>query len=232
MIFGPILHVGWASASCDPDRDELLRAAPPERPPAGGEDQPRHLVGAVARTQALVQRAVLGVHGDDLRPRGRLGPGHDGGACDQGLLVGEGQSPTGPERGQGDGQPGEAHHGVEHDVAAGAPPRRGLRARPGPRSPWAPSPTAPAPAWRRRWPRRRVAAPAPGRPARRPSATWPGRPTLNRSGSAAITSTAWVPIDPVDPTRLTLTGRPPTSGPCSVSRSAPGPHPRWSTRTR
>ena len=35
---------------------------------------------------------------------------------------------------------------------------------------------------------------------------------MKRSGSVVITSTAWVPIDPVDPTRLTLIVGPPGRG--------------------
>ena len=36
----------------------------------------------------------------------------------------------------------------------------------------------------------------------------PSATTRNRSGSALTTSNAWVPIDPVDPTTLTVTGWP------------------------
>ncbi len=80
---------------------------PRNGPSAGGEHEPGDLVGTVAGPQALVQRTVLGVHGDDLGSGGLLGTGHHRRPGDQGFLVGEGQAVPGSERGQRDGQSGE-----------------------------------------------------------------------------------------------------------------------------
>ena len=75
VIFGPIFQVGWASASSTATLARSSGVRPRNGPPAGREHEPGHLVGTVAGPQALVQRTVLGVDGDDLGPRGLLWPG-------------------------------------------------------------------------------------------------------------------------------------------------------------
>ena len=49
----------------------------------------------------------------------------------------------------------------------------------------------------------------------------PRATTRNRPGSSATTSSVWVPIEPVDPTMLTVTWSP-GAGAADI-RSAPGP---------
>jgi hypothetical protein len=93
---------------------EVLPAAAAERPAAGGEDQSTHLVRRTA-VQALGQRAVLAVDGDDLAGRGQAGDHRS--ADDQRLLVGQRQGVAGLERGDRGPQPHGPGDAVEHDVA-------------------------------------------------------------------------------------------------------------------
>ena len=71
VIFGPIFHVGWRSASSTVIDGERLERPRPERAAGGGQDEPLHL-GRRARAERLVERAVLRVDGED-RGAGRAG---------------------------------------------------------------------------------------------------------------------------------------------------------------
>ncbi len=121
VILGPIDHVGWARASAMVTSASSARVRPRNGPPlavrtmrASRSTLP---VGADGvGPQALVDGAVLGVDGDDLGPRRAPGHRHHRPAGDEGLLVGQGQPVPGPQGGQGDGEPGEAHHSVDHHV--------------------------------------------------------------------------------------------------------------------
>ena len=72
------------------DRDvrQLVGGAAAERPAAGRDDDPRHLADG-ARSQALVDRAVLAVDGDQLGARCRPQRLDHRTGGDQALLVGE-----------------------------------------------------------------------------------------------------------------------------------------------
>ena len=120
VILGPIVHVGWASASCDRHRAQLARAAQSRKgPPDAGEEQPApRRVVLLHRGQALVHRAVLRVHRHDLGAGRAARLLHDGRAGDERLLVGQGEAPARLERRHRDRQPGEADDGVEDDVGA------------------------------------------------------------------------------------------------------------------
>ena len=153
-----------------------------------------------------MQGTVLGVDGDDLGPGREPGPLHDRGPGDERFLVGQGQAAARLQGGQGDRKTGKTDDGVHHHVG----PAGRWSARPsipvttsvpgGRRRP------APRPGRRRRWPRPRAGAAGPGAARRSTERHAPRATTRNRSGSAPITSMAWVPIDPVDPTMLTVTG--------------------------
>ena len=92
---------------------------------------------------------------------------------------------TSADRGDG-GQALGAHHHLDRRAAGARPARRPVRDP--------------------RWPPPPGGAGGPGRPARPPSGGPRGPPPRNRSGTPSITSRAWVPMEPVDPTRLTVTG--------------------------
>ena len=64
VIFGPIRHVGWRSASSGVTRRKLARGESAERSARGGQDQPAH-VGRLASVQALMDRVVLAVDRQD-----------------------------------------------------------------------------------------------------------------------------------------------------------------------
>ena len=210
----------------DADRGQLVGRPAPERPARGGEQQPGHVVAAVpARrhwwtAQCSESTGTISAPGV---PRARW---HDRRPGDERLLVGQGQAPAGLEGGQGHRQPGEADHAVDDHVGQAWRWRPGPRARPAPRCP-AGSRSASSAAERgvadghHLGPERA----GPGRPAGRPSAGRRGPPPRTARGRSATTSRAWVPIDPVEPTRLTVTGR--RSGPASADiRPARAP---WST---
>ena len=117
MIFGPIDHVGWASACSTRDVGELVGGAAPERPAARREQQAGDLApGRRRRAQALVEGAVLAVDRHELGARRRPQRLHDRPGGDQALLVGQGQPLARRQRGDRDRQPGEADDGVDDDV--------------------------------------------------------------------------------------------------------------------
>ena len=150
-----------------------------------------------------MQRAVLRVDGDDLGTGRAAGLLHDGRAGDERFLVGQRQALARLERRHRDREPGEADHGVEHHVRAAAastipstPTRTSVPAgtlsrtseyRSG--SPMTTRVGRNSSAWATSSPAERCAARA---------CTW------KRSGSPRMTSSAWVPIEPVEPSRLTV----------------------------
>ena len=152
VIFPPISHVGWRSASSTVTDSSSARRAPAERAARGGQDEPvdgaRRLPG-----DQLVQGRVLGVDRQDARA-GRLGELHDElAADDERLLVGERQVDPLAERrrpsGRGPAEPtsalstrsapdpvisstspsGADEHLAVVGVRPRAPRRRGRRAR-------------------------------------------------------------------------------------------------------
>ena len=181
VITRPIAKLGWASACSGVTSASSSAAAPAERAAGRGEHEAAYLLGG-AGAQALRDGAVLGVDRHDLARPGALLDQRA--ADDQRLLVGQGERGAGVEGGEGGAQADGAGDAVEHDVAR--PARR--------------------PRWRPPRPARRTPARTP-RPGRR---TAPGcdppavRPTTrNRSGLARTRSSAWVPMDPVEP-RITM----------------------------
>ena len=162
---------------------------------------------------------MLGVDRDDLGPRGPARARWTTGApaMIDSLLARASRRPA-SRAARVTRQPGEADHPVDRHVGQRGDGGQPLGARhhldPGGSQPR----PAPGPGRGRRWP------PPSGR-SRRAWATsssterWAPRATTSkRSGHASMTSMAWVPMDPVDPTRLTVTGRPgrPASGPGPV----------------
>ena len=114
VITGPMSQVGCASACSGVTSREVVAAPAAERAAASGEHEASYLLGG-AGAQALRERAVLGVDGDDLA---RLRPvEHERAAHDQRLLVGQRERRPGLERGQRRAQPDRAGDAVEHDVA-------------------------------------------------------------------------------------------------------------------
>ena len=209
MIFGPIDQVGWASASSTLDRGQLVPGPPPERAPGRGEHQPAPRRPGVAGPQALVERAVLGVHRDDLGARrcavARWTTGAP--AMSDSLLARARRRPA-SSAARVTGSPAKPTTPLTDHLGQAWRSRPGPRSRPPPRSPAA------------------AAAASSGASAGSPMATTSGRsrrawatehvdrarwprapPRRTGRGTPSITSTAWVPIDPVDPTRLTVTAR-------------------------
>ena len=175
-----------------------------EGPARGGQHQSRHRPGHRLGADQLVQRRVLGVDRDQARV-GRLGQRrHQLAADHQRLLVGERDVDPLGQRHDRRAQPRRADDRVQDEVGArlrdelanpvlarqhSSPPLRlpPAQRRPGRRA-------------RRRGRRAAWPAPAPApsssrRTARRPEA---------RPSEAAITSSAWVPIEPVEPSIRTL----------------------------
>ena len=110
VIFGPIVQVGWASASSTVTSASSAARAAAERAAAGGEHDPGDLRGrAPTGPQALVDGAVLGV--DRARARrpasARSGCTTGPAAIRHSLLASASRLPA-RERGERDGQAGEA----------------------------------------------------------------------------------------------------------------------------
>ena len=220
VITRPMSQVGWARACSGVTSRHLLPGPAAERTAAGGQDQPVDL-GRAAAAQALGECGVLGVDRHELALAG--GADHQRTADHQRFLVGQRQHAARRQGRQRRRQAGRAGDRVEDHVAAqpghlgggvrarhdprqpgpgrtpsrgAAPPRTGRAGGPAPRSPGSP---------RRRGP----GCPAPAGPAarsgRRPR---PARPPGTRSGRSAMTSRAWVPMDPVLPRITTSRTRP------------------------
>ncbi len=115
VIFGPIDQLGWRGASSTVTSREGLEGTLAEGAAARGEDKPadgRRVLAA----EALPERAVLAVDGDDPRP-GRRRPGADELARHhQDLLGGGGDVGAGVEGGEGGTQRGGAADADADDV--------------------------------------------------------------------------------------------------------------------
>ena len=187
------------------DRAEPLGRPAAERAARGGEEQPGH-VGrpAAARPGTGAARSAPSRPGRSRRPGVRRAFCTTGApAMSDSLLASASRLPA-SSAAIVTGSPAKPTTRVEHDVGAAAP------RRPCPRRPRAPR-CRPA---RRRAPRRSE----PGSPitttAGRNSAAWATSCaaerwaaracTRNRSGSPRMTSSAWVPMEPVEPSRLTV----------------------------
>ena len=194
------------------DVEELVAAHPPERSAAGRDDEALHLVGRPA-AEALREGRVLAVDRHDLS---RLRGGLDQRAPDdERLLVGQGQRCPGVQRRERRCQADRAGDAVEDDVgraagqvaAASGPASSSGRyaARPASRAA-----SATAAASSSTDPRAQATASTCRSTAWRASSVRlpPALSAVmrNRSGAAATTSIAWVPMDPVDPSRVTVRG--------------------------
>ena len=216
VTIGPMSHVGWASACGDGDVGQLGAAPSAERAAGGGEHQPGDLVGAAA-AQALGQRGVLGVDGHDLA--GRRGRGHERAAGDQGLLVGERERAPGRERGQRRAEADRAGDAVEHRVdgvvavssVAASGPGEHLDARQQvaqrARGVLGGDGHAPHAVRAGLLGEQRDVAPPAASPA-----------TVKRSGWRVISSSACVPIEPVEPSTSTDRRLPVIASPSSSAR--------------
>ena len=162
--------------------------------------------GRGAAAQALGQRAVFGVDRHDLAGRGRLR--HQRTTGDQRFLVGQRQHPAGPQRGKGRLEADRPGDPVEHDVGVDRLDEFGGGPRTGDLRPAAHRPGQAADGDRGVGMRERP-APRATRGAPPPAAS---PTTSNISGCAAMTSSAWVPIEPVEPSMMTRR-RPGVPGP-------------------
>ena len=230
---GPMSQVGWASACSGVTSASSARRAAAERAAAGGEHQPAHLVGAC-------RRAGTGRARECSESTGTIWPGlaarrDQRAADDQRLLVGQregacrrrarpawARSPTAPVMPLSTTsapQRGELVRGVRarRALGGGMPagrPRCGSRARP----------RAAGRRRRRARPRRR------GTPSSRACAAsrsrLPPADERRRRGSGRgcgrTTSRAWVPIEPVEPSRTMRRGRAGVSVTAAFSRSRRG----------
>ena len=209
---GPIAQVGWASACVGRDVGHLRRGAAAERAAGRGDDQPGDLAGGAA-AQALGQRAVLGIDRHDLPGRGRVVTSEPPATSDS-LLASARIRPARSAARVGS-SPIEPVMPLS-TMSASTDSTSSVAAR-------SPVITAGA-ALSRRPDRRRRRARRPGGRGLRgeqlgfaPPAASPT--TSNLSGWAAMTSSAWVPIEPVEPSRMIR--RRPGHG----AGSAPAPRP-------
>ncbi len=146
---------------------------------------------------------MLGIDRHDLGPRRRPGRLHDRSPGDQGLLVGQRQPAAGLQRGQRHGRPAKPTTPLTTTSAVG----RDLGQRLGPHQQLRPG-------WQAVRQLRGPARVGEGHPfgakqfglggERVDRRAAPMATTRYRPGSARMTSMAWVPIDPVEPTRLTV----------------------------
>ena len=200
------LQVGWASASLDGDVGQLVAASGRGTgPPLAVSTMRRDLVGGVAGAQALVDGAVLGVDGHELGagrgPRRAAPPGRRRSATP--CWPAPGACPL--ERGEGDRQAGEA----DDPVDARRRPRR--RCRPARRRrPRTSVPGGTAPRARRAsvgvgdGDDARAGAPAAcSTSASTERCRAEGDDLVAVAARRATTSSACVPIDPVEPTIAT-----------------------------
>ena len=202
VILRPMDQVGWLSASAGVIASKVSRGARAEGAAGRGEHEPPHLFRPAA-VQALVQRAVLAVDGQQAAAAGARLRDHQLARHHQRLLVGEGHVLARLQRAVGRHQADRAHRRRHHQS------RRRRAWRPRPRPP-RPTPTAgperstrraSSLARRRRWPPRPPAAGS-ARPARPAARRW--RPaasptTSKRSGNASTTRRTLQPTEPVEP---------------------------------
>ena len=204
VILGPIDHVGWASASATVTAPSRSAGQPRNGPPDAVSSSRATSVVGLHRGQALVQGAVLGVHRDDLGPRRAPGLLHDGRAGDERLLVGQREPLAGLERRHRHRQAGEADHRVEHHVGAAGRRDHALL----PHQDLGPGRHAVAHlAVAGRVADHDQLGPELGRLGHelaRPSAGPPARARGSARARVRMTSSAWVPTEPVEPIRLTV----------------------------
>ena len=202
VIFGPIFHVGCARASSTVIASNVSRRRSRNGPPDAVRTSRRASSGPAA-AHGLVDRAVLGIHGDQL---GSALPGFvedELAGDDQRLLVGEGEPLSRADRGVRRAQAQRAdepsHDGIGLRVAGGLHQAFGarddaaLRARG--QQPFEPRDVLGAIDGHELRTRTRATCSA-SFSIERPAAS---ATTRNRSGKAATTSSVERPIEPVDP---------------------------------
>ena len=199
VILPPIAHVGCLSACSTVTSSISARERPRNGPPEAVTIRRSTVPGALAGDQ-LVQRGVLGVDRDQLGAGGLGERGHELAADDQRLLVGQRDVDALGERDDRRAEAGRADDRVERRGRR----RTRRRGAPGPRGRPAPRPrsTPRRRGRRRRGPTARSGARRARGPARRaPRAPVPAdRPTISNSPAArSTTSSACVPIEPVEP---------------------------------
>ena len=221
VIFGPMDQVGWARASATRRPSASSSPAPPAEGPArGGEQQPGHAPrgprpagtggGRSARSRPGRSRPPACCRArwtrgapamiDSLLARASRRP-----ASRAARVTGSPAKPTTPLTATWAsvamrGQPLGAHHHLHPGTEPSASSGREAGVADGDH--------------------RRVQPIGPGPPAARRTGAAPRATTSKRSGHASMTSMAWVPMEPVDPTRLTVTGAVPrpVSGPAGTGR--------------
>ena len=232
VILPPIAQVGCRSAARRVTSRELGAAAAAERAARRGQREALDGPGPLALDQ-LVQRGVLGVDRDQLRAGGLAERHHELTADDERLLVGERDVDALGERDDRRPQAGRADDRVEHEVGAGLgdEPHEAL----GPREHLA---VGPGLAGARRGVAVAQRDPADAVRARlRDSASCErsaDSPTSsNASGERATTSSAWVPIEPVEPRirsrfirRPSVAGAPSGTAKRGAARYGPDDSPR------
>ena len=114
VIFPPMSQVGCASASSRVTESRSVR--PRNGPPLAVRTSRSIGARPLARDQ-LEERGMLGVHGQQLRPRGLCESGHQLAADDEALLVRQCEVDALPERRHRGAQAGRADQRVEDEVA-------------------------------------------------------------------------------------------------------------------
>ena len=198
VIFGPIVHVGWASASSTVTSASSAARAATERAAAGGEHDPRRPRG---RRRSPTRRHWWTAQ-CSLSTGTSSAPGVARSGCTTGpaairlSLLASAEPLAGTQRGDRDRQPGEADDAVDHDVRqldqVGSSPTTSI-----------PNGSAAATSARARG----VGDGDNRRPEllRLLDQRLDGRPDAERDDlvalgpSARTTSSVWVPIDPVEP---------------------------------
>ncbi len=115
MIFGPILQVGWASASSAVTPPSSARVRPAERPARRGQDEPGDGRG-IAPLEALEERGVLAVDREQQPSSPLLRGERELAGRDEALLVRQRERDAVLERPERRPNAGEADDGVEDDV--------------------------------------------------------------------------------------------------------------------
>ena len=128
VILAPMFHVGCASASAIVTSRSCSRVRPRNGPPLAVSTM-RADLGRAPGAQALPDRGVLGVDGDDLAAARGARLGDDRPGRDQALLVRERETLARLQRGERRRQPREPDDRVEHDVGVGQRGELGEHAR-------------------------------------------------------------------------------------------------------
>ncbi len=172
----PMSHVGVREGFRGGHIGQFCTRTTAERAAGCRHHEATHL-GVGAGEQGLRQRRVLGIHRDDLSGRG--GGENQVPADDQRLLVRQGQRASCLQRRESRAESDRAGDGVEHDIGLDIADELLASS----------APSAVSSTWN-------CAACSPSISAFEPAA----RPTSsNRRGLARMTSSAWVPMEPVEP---------------------------------